>query len=48
MKRIALLTAFAFFVICGYAQNIKFNGVPLGIGIEQFEPLLIQKKVIRW
>lgn len=43
MIRIALLTAFAFFAICGYAQNIKFNGVPLGIGIEQFEPLLIQK-----
>lgn len=35
-----------FFVIVSiqcYSQNIKFNGVPLGIGIEEFEPLLFKK-----
>lgn len=43
MKKSALVIAFVFIFVCGYAQSVKFNGVPLGIGIEEFEPLLKQK-----
>ena len=40
MKKFVIAMAFVFASIQCYSQNIKFNGVPLGIGIEQFEPLL--------
>lgn len=43
MKKLVFAVAFALVTICGHAQSVKFNGVPLGIGIEEFEPLLQQK-----
>lgn len=43
MKKTALAFVFVLISIQIYAQNIKFCGVPLGIGIEKFEPLLKQK-----
>lgn len=46
MKKFVIAMAFVFASIQCYSQNIKFNGVPLGIGIEQFEPLLENKGYI--
>lgn len=43
MKKIAMVFAFVLVSFCGYAQNIKFNGVPLGIELGQFETLLKEK-----
>lgn len=43
MKKLALTIAFALIAICGFSQNIRFHGVPLGIGVEQFGNLLKQK-----
>lgn len=43
MKKIAMVFAFVLVSFCGYAQNIKFNGVPLGIELGQFDTLLKEK-----
>lgn len=46
MRKFIVAMIFALASIQCYSQNIKFNGVPLGIGIEEFEPLLIKKGYI--